>query len=80
MLVFILDSCNNQTPLEIEPSEKVSDLIFKLRKKRGINSKIILHYNGKVLKENDQIQKYEIEDNSQIVYTGTFLAGLFKFK
>lgn len=80
MLVIILDSYNKETPLEIEPSEKVSDLIFKLRKKRGINSKIILHYNGKVLKENDQIQKYEIEDNSQIVYTGTFLAGLFKFK
>ena len=80
MIVIILDSNNKEIPLEIEPSDRISDLIFKLRKEKGINSKIILHYNGKILKENQEIQFYEIEENSQIVYTGTFMAGLLKFK
>ena len=34
MLVIILDSNNKEIPLEIKPSEKISDLIFKLRKKK----------------------------------------------
>ena len=80
MLVIILDSNNKEIPLEIKPSEKISDLIFKLRKKKGINSKIILHFNGKILKEDKEIQFYEIEEDSQIVYTGTFMAGLLKYK
>lgn len=80
MNVIILDSNNKEIPLEISSTEKISDLIFKLRKKKGINSKIILHYNGKILKENKEIGFYEIEENSQIVYTGTFMAGLLKFK
>lgn len=80
MIVIILDSNNKEIPLEIEPSDRISDLIFKLRKEKGINSKIVLHYNGKILKENQEIQFYEIEEDSQIVYTGTFMAGLLKYK
>ena len=80
MLVIILDSNNKEIPLEIKPSEKISDLIFKLRKKKGINSKIILHFNGKILKEDKEIQFYEIEEDWQIVYTRTFMAGLLKYK
>ena len=31
MIVIILDSNNKEIPLEIEPSDRISDLIFKLK-------------------------------------------------
>ena len=75
MRIIIVDSKNISETIEINENEYVRDLMEKIKNKKGINGKIILHFNGEILEENETISKYEIEENSNIIYMGEFRGG-----
>ena len=74
MRVVIVDSQNNKEIIEINPSDTIKDFKEKIKNKKGIKDDIMLHVDGTILEENDRIDDYDIEENSQIIIMGKFIA------
>lgn len=75
MRVIIVDSKNISQVIEIDENKYVRDLMDKIKEEKGINGKIILHFNAEILEENETISFYEIKENSHIIYMGEFRGG-----
>lgn len=75
MKILIVDSTNKRERIEVNENDYVSDLVETLKAKKGINSDIILHFNGEVLETNQKISECEIEEESVIIYMGKFRGG-----
>ena len=74
MRVVIVDSQNNREIIEINPYDTIKDVKEKIKNKKGIKDDITLHVDGTILEENDRIDDYDIEENSQIIIMGKFIA------
>ena len=70
--IFIIDSRNNKEMFEINGNGLVKDITEKLRIRKQIKGRIILHYNGDILEENDKVSSYDIQDNDALVFVGNF--------
>lgn len=75
MRLLLVDSTNKREVIEINENAYVSELVEKLRRKKGINDKIILHYGGEVLEESEKISNYDFVENSHIIYMSQFRGG-----
>ena len=78
MRVFIIDSKNNSTPINIMESDSVSELKKQIKIKNKISDNIELLFNGNILNDNDNLADLEIVEGSTINYLGIFKAGLIK--
>ena len=79
MKILISDAKNNIETIEIHENEKISDLKEKIKIKKGINhDDIYLHFGGEILENEKTVGDYEIEENNQIIYAGTFRGGNYK--
>ena len=76
MKVLIIDSSNKRETFEINQNSKIKELVEKIEKKKGINQKIVLHFNGDILDEEEIISNYDIEENSAIIFIGQFRGGI----
>ena len=72
MRIFVIDLSNNREMFEINENEFVKDITEKLRIRKQIKGRIILHYNGDILEENDKVSSYDIQDNDALVFLGNF--------
>lgn len=75
MKILIIDSTNKREIIEVNENDDVSVLIDTLKKKKGINTDVVLHFDGEILEENNKISDYDIEENSAIIYIGNFRGG-----
>jgi hypothetical protein len=78
MRVFIIDSKNNSTPINIMESDSVSELKKQIKIKNKISDNIELLFNGNILNDNDNLADLEIVEGATINYLGIFKAGLIK--
>ena len=75
MKILIVDSKNRRERIDINRSGYVRDIFDALKTKMGINIDIVLHFNGEILEENQKISELDLEEESVIVYMGTFRGG-----
>lgn len=77
MKIMIIDSTNKREMIDINENDSISKLKELIKIKKGINTDdIVLHFNGEILELNQKISDYDIENNSQIIYTGKFRGGI----
>lgn len=75
MKILIMDSRNVRETIEIKEDDNIKSLKEKIKKKKGINKEIILHYGGEILEEDQKVSDYDIQENNVIVYNGQFRGG-----
>ena len=75
MKILIVDSKNRRERIDVNGSGYVKEIFETLRNKMGINIDIVLHFNGEILEENQKISELDLEEESVIVYMGTFRGG-----
>ena len=75
MKVIILDSKNNKKPINIMPSETVSELKNQIKGKNIVNGDIELLFNGRILNDDEFMMDLGISEGSIINYLGIFKAG-----
>jgi len=75
MKILIVDSKNKRERIDINTNGYVKDIVETLKVKMGINTDIILHYDGEILEENQRIQDLGLEEESVLVFMGKFRGG-----
>jgi hypothetical protein len=75
MKILIVDSKNRRERIDVNGSGYVKEIFETLKNKMGINIDIVLHFNGEILEENQKISELDLEEESVIVYMGTFRGG-----
>lgn len=75
MKILIVDSKNRRERIDVNANGYVKEIFDTVKEKMGINSDIVLHYNGEILEENQKISDLDLEEESVIVYMGTFRGG-----
>ena len=75
MKILIVDSKNRRERIDVNGSGYVKEIFENLKNKMGINIDIVLHFNGEILEENQKISELDLEEESVIVYMGTFRGG-----
>lgn len=76
MKILVADSQNKREMIEINENESIENLKEKIKVKMGINTDIILHYNGEILEENQLVSDCDLEENCVIVFMGKFRGGI----
>ena len=72
MKLLIIDSHNCRKSINISESATVTQLKEEIKKQNNIKSDILLHFNGVILEDNDHLYDYDIENESRIIYMGSF--------
>lgn len=75
MKILIVDSKNRRERIDVNKNGYVKDIIETLKVKMGINTDIILHYDGEILEANQKIQDLDLQEESVLVYMGKFRGG-----
>lgn len=75
MKIFIVDTKNTKIPIDINENDTVDVLKEKIKNKMGVNRDIILHMNGQIFENNQELKNYDIEDNCVVTYTLQFRGG-----
>ena len=75
MKILIVDSKNRRERIDVNVNGYVREIFDTVKEKMGINSDIILHYDGEILEPNQKISELSLVEGAVIVYMGTFRGG-----
>ena len=76
-----MNTRNERKLIEIQKDYLVEAIKYKILEEEGIPiSKLILHYYGEILEDNEPIDSYDIQENDVIVYSQTMVGALFYVK
>ena len=77
MKLLIIDTHNCKKIINISESATVIQLKEEIKKQNNLRDNIILHFNGEILEDGNYLYDYYIENESNIIYLGTFQKKLF---
>ncbi len=72
MKLLIVNVHNCRKSININESVTVTQLKEEINKQNNIKDDISLHFNEEILEDTNHLSDYDIENESNVIYLGTF--------